>query len=150
MIKATGLVTILSLVLIACSTPSTNESPRVTQQSIGDPLQSPDAPTLIPYRSVQKVNQPPAPPYPSSARADGIQGDVLVEVWINTEGTPTKSAALFGPKELQKCAADYALTWKFAPVFANGKPSLVRFRMLMPFKLRAGGVYRAIPKDLIY
>ena len=147
--KSAGTLALLSSILFACSAPSTSQGPSVSPSIIEDSLQSADAPRLIPFKSVNKIYQPSAPPYPLTAKSDGIHGEVLVEVWMNEEGIPIKSIALFGPKELRQCATDYVLAWKFAPVLSNGKPSPVRFRMVMPFRLKFGGIYRTVPKELV-
>lgn len=92
---------------------------------------------------------PPSPPaYPPSAKSQGIQGDVLLEVWIDGEGRPTRAEALWGPRELQRTAEDYIKTWRFEPVAREGRFLPVRFRFVMDFRLLRGGPYQRLPAAL--
>ena len=106
---------------------------------IGDPLFTPDAPLLVRLGEVKISLQPEPGSYPTAAKAGGVQGDILLEIWIDAEGNPTKVVALWGPNELREKAVEYGLRWKFKPFNLEGKPSPVRFRMPVPFSLRQGG-----------
>jgi len=88
------------------------------------------------FSQIRVIHQPPAPPYPSEAKASGIQGSVVVELTVDTHGIPTSAKALSGPIELRHTAEAYALKWKFSPVILNGVPQYARFKLTMPFRLR--------------
>jgi len=120
-------------------------------------LDQEDVQALLPDRAgIPLVKQPklkglspPSPPaYPPSAKAQGIQGDVLLEVWIDGEGRPTRAEALWGPRELRRCAEDYIKTWRFEPVPRDGRFLPVRFRFAMDFRLLKGGAYQQLPPAL--
>ena len=135
---------------ISCTSPS--EAPTKNQlRSIGDPFFTPDAPRLVQLKDIKIDNQPSAwGSYPKLANDNGIHGDVLVEIWVDTNGTPTKAGALWGPVELHQAAVDYILRWKFRPFSYEGSPQSCRFRMVMPFRLRVGADYLRLPADLSY
>ncbi len=59
------------------------------------------------------LHQPPPPPYPGEARAKGIQGAVVLNLHINTEGVPETIDAVKGPEELKAGAIAYAKGWRF-------------------------------------
>lgn len=120
--------------------------PVVTLQA---PFPRESAPPLVPTSEVKKARQPSAPSYPPEARSLNLHGDVLLEVWIDATGKPTRSAVLWGPVPLRETAIAYVMRWEFRPFLLDGKPIPVRFRMVMPFRLRSGGTYQKLPEHLI-
>ena len=94
------------------------------------------APQVVDFSKVKVTLQPKAPAYPPEAKANRIQGLVVVEVTLDTEGKPETVKATEGPEELHTTAEDYARQWRFKPFLHNGKPTAVRFLLKMPFKLR--------------
>ena len=137
------------LSLLGCVNTPQTVAPTNTIQ-LGDPLFVEGAPKLVSFKETSVVTQPSPGAYPQDAVNRGIHGDVLVEIWMDTEGVPTKVAALWGPKELHTKALSYAHDWRFKPVMIEGKPAPVRFRMVMPFHLIRGGIYQGLPKELVY
>lgn len=136
--------------MLSCMSPGDTPT-RKSFQPIGDPFLTPDAPRLVFLKEIKIERQPSAwGSYPKTAQDKGVQGDVLVEIWIDATGTPTKAGALWGPDELRQAAVDYVLRWKFRPYFYEGVPQACRFRMAMPFRLRVGGEYQRLPPDLVY
>lgn len=81
--------------------------------------------------------QPPAPNYPPLAKIARIQGTVVVEIVVGTDGIPTSAHALEGPPQLRPTAEAYAMAWKFEPAMLNGQPQTARFKLTMPFKLKS-------------
>ncbi len=53
--------------------------------------------------------------YPEAARAQNIQGTVLLQVEIDNRGNVSDANVLSGPQELRKAALQSVLTWHFAP-----------------------------------
>ena len=88
------------------------------------------------FSQIRVKRQPEAPAYPPDAKAQRIQGTVVVVLTIDPEGTVTSAKALSGPPELQACAVDYAKAWVFEPAKVKGKPVPARFKLTMPFRLR--------------
>ena len=80
--------------------------------------------------------QPPPPAYPPLAKIARIQGTVVVEIIVGTDGIPTSAHAVEGPPQLRAVAEAYAMGWKFEPAMLNGSPQTARFKLTMPFKLR--------------
>jgi hypothetical protein len=122
---------------------------------IGDPLFSQDAPKLIlstdPDSSRIKAAGPhPLVLYPPDLRVAGIQGDVVVEVWINDLGIPSKAVALWGPKYLWNTAEGYLKMCKFQPFLVDGKPTPVRFRRVMVYRVDRGQEPQVLPKGSVY
>jgi TonB family protein len=51
--------------------------------------------------------------YPEAARAKGVQGDVTLEVKLDSTGTVADARVLSGPEELRKPALESVLQWHF-------------------------------------
>lgn len=66
------------------------------------------------------------PHYPASAKAQRIQGMVMLDAKITKAGTIGDLSVVSGPKELQKAAFDAVNTWKYEPYLLNGQPVEVR------------------------
>jgi len=81
-------------------------------------------------------HQPPSPPYPPIAKIARIQGTVVVQITIDTNGVPMKATAIEGPVQLRPTAENYAMQWRFEPATLNGTPQIGRFTLTMPFRLR--------------
>lgn len=115
------MVAALGLAPLACSKPM---------------LVAPTGPVEMDFSMIRIKHQPDAPAYPPEAKAQRIQGTVVVVVTTGVDGKVIKANALSGPTELQACAADYARTWEFEPAAVNGKPVAARFKLTMPFRLK--------------
>jgi TonB family protein len=98
--------------------------------------QDKSAPTDFDFSQIKIRKQPPAPPYPTAAKSQHIQGLVIVEIIIDTAGNPIRAEAREGPGELLATAISYALQWEFEPARLNGIPQWARFKLIMPFRLR--------------
>lgn len=66
------------------------------------------------------------PHYPPLAKAQRIQGMVMLDAKITKAGTIGDLSVVSGPKELQKSAFDAVKTWKYKPYLLNGQPVDVR------------------------
>lgn len=62
------------------------------------------------------------PVYPQEARAGGIQGVVILNVVVGSDGAVKTVRALSGPEQLKQAAADAVRWWKFEPYVVDGNP----------------------------
>lgn len=64
----------------------------------------------------------PAPDYPAAAQTNGEQGDVLVDVYVNSSGHPRKFKVhqSSGFPDLDNAAAEAVANWRFIPAIENG------------------------------
>ena len=90
----------------------------------------------VDFSQIKVKHQPPAPPYPVAAKANRIQGTVIIDLTIGPDGLPIRAEALEGPPELLMTALNFALQWEFEPARLNGVPQYARFKLTMPFRLR--------------
>jgi protein TonB len=98
--------------------------------NVPPPIQTavaPTAPTTAPIsQAVSSVtNTHTTPPYPESARRQGVQGTVVVHVYVNASGsvnnaTVTRSS---GSPELDQTAVSWVIKhWRYKPAMASGTP----------------------------
>lgn len=88
------------------------------------------------FSQITVLYAPPAPPYAPLAKANGIQGAVIVEMVIDPTGTPISASALSGPPELRETSERYAMDWRFGPARIDGQAVTARFKLTLNYKLR--------------
>ena len=115
--------------------PKDNRKTEQTEQSNNSPAAAPrqarlDAPPK-PKRSIR-------PDYPKGARQRGEQGDVVLEIRVNAEGTvdDVKVATSSGFAELDEAAVKAARAAKFSPARSGHDPVASTARLKLQFKLK--------------
>ena len=88
------------------------------------------------FNQIKVKNQPSPPAYPKEALARGVEGTVVVDVFVDPKGSPSRVIALSGPSELLITAIRFALKWEFEPAKLNGIPQTARFKLTLPFRIR--------------
>jgi len=85
----------------------------------------------------QVVEKAP-PKYPDEARKERVQGAVVLEATIETDGRVSETAVVEDPDARLTAAAREAVAkWRFEPARdAKGKPVAVRYRVTVAFKLQ--------------
>ena len=104
--------------------------------------QSNNSPAVAPRQA--KLDAPPKPKrnikpdYPKGARQRGEQGDVVLEIRVNAEGTvdDVKVATSSGFAELDEAAVRAAKGAKFSPARSGHDPVASTARLKLSFKLR--------------
>ena len=83
-----------------------------------------------------KVLQKTEPQYPESARAKGIDGVVMLQAVIATDGVPLSLSVLSSPDpELSQAAEDAVRQWRYQPTLLNGVPVEVLTTITVRFNL---------------
>ncbi|MGY5452357.1 TonB family protein [Agarivorans sp. MS3-6] len=88
--------------------------------------------------SQPRFSQPPAAPiYPRLAKKRGLEGTVLVEVWIDQKGQQTKQqiSSSSGVKSLDKAALKAVQKWRFKALIVEGQAQASRALIPIKFKL---------------
>ncbi len=62
------------------------------------------------------------PAYPVLARANYVQGTVVVQATIGKDGSVIAATAVSGPRELRQSAVDGVRQWRFRPFLILGEP----------------------------
>jgi protein TonB len=78
-----------------------------------------------------------APAYPVSARSDGVEGDVDLELVVDRAGQVENARVLRGIGHgLDESASHAARQFRFAPATKGGRPVRVRMGWSMQFRLQ--------------
>ena len=76
------------------------------------------------------------PAYPPIAKANGIQGTVVLQATISRSGTIENLRVVSGPVMLQQAAMDAVKEWRYRPYLLNGEPVEVETTVNVVFKLQ--------------
>jgi TonB family protein len=80
------------------------------------------------------INRVP-PAYPPEARAQGIQGTVMLRLLVNREGIVTALERISGPVELAPAAEEAVRQWRYRPFILMGEPVNVQTKAQLNFRL---------------
>ena len=75
------------------------------------------------------------PVYPEDAKNAGIQGIVILETVIGTDGSVQEAKILRGVAQLDKAALDAVIQWRYTPTLLNGEPIEVLMTVTVTFTL---------------
>ncbi len=89
----------------------------------------------VSFNSVSILQQV-QPAYPSLARLAHKQGDVVLIMTINEQGTPTDVKMDSGDAIFRADAIRAAQQWRFTPARLDGQPHSARFRLTLQFRMR--------------
>jgi TonB family protein len=79
----------------------------------------------------------PDPIYPDEARAQHIEGSVILRARIAKTGAVENVQVISGPPELLVSAIDAVRQWKYKPYLLNGEPTAVDTTITLNFTLAA-------------
>jgi protein TonB len=106
-------------VLVANGTPgASTDAPRATSAQGDKPARIRVGGAIRQPHQVSKV----APVYPPAAEAAHIQGVVILELVIGTDGTVKQATVLRSIPLLDQAALDAVVQWTFEPTLLNGAP----------------------------
>jgi protein TonB len=75
------------------------------------------------------------PVYPEEAQRAGVQGIVIIETVIGTDGTVQEARVLRPVPMLDKAALDAVMQWRYTPTLLNGEPVEVILTVTVTFTL---------------
>lgn len=119
-----------------------NAVPRIAVEAAthGDAL-APAQPAPPPPSKGGQLQQPKllgsvAAVYPPLARAQRVQGDVVIDALIDTTGKVTATKIITGHPLLQSAAADSVRLWKYQPAQLNGQAIPIHINVTITFHLQ--------------
>jgi len=74
------------------------------------------------------------PVYPAEARKQRLQGVIVLNVIVGTDGAVVRMRPLNGPDILAQAAMDALRWWKFEPYRLNGEPAVVETTLAVEFR----------------
>jgi len=75
------------------------------------------------------------PQYPEEARQQRVQGPVMLNAWVGTDGAVREVKVISGDPQLVQAAADAVRQWRFQPHHFKGKPTDFETRITVNFSL---------------
>jgi len=75
------------------------------------------------------------PEYPEQARKDQVQGSVVLETLVGTDGSVQKITPVSGNPELLQAATQAVQQWRFRPFLNNGQPQEFTTQITVVFRL---------------
>jgi TonB family protein len=98
------------------------------------PKKTPPA-DFVAYEKAPEVLKKVEPEYPAIALKSGMEGNVLVKVWVDESGNVVETDVLRSDEKIFEEAAKIAANkWKFSPAMSNGQP--VAVWVSIPFRFR--------------
>lgn len=93
-------------------------------------------PDFVPVEKQPQVVSQVSPKYPELAQRAGIEGRVLVKIWVDKDGKPHKAIVLKSDAEIfNQPAIDAAMSTRFTPAIMNKGPVAVWVVIPYTFKL---------------
>jgi len=90
-------------------------------------------PDFVPYEKEPTPVRTLKPEYPELARRAGLEGTVLVKIWVNKEGKPKKALVVKSDAEIfNQPSTDAAMKFVFTPALMNNGP--VAVWVIIPFR----------------
>ena len=103
-------------------------------QISGSQSPSEKAPATVPAEVMEKLAIHKIDPiYPGAARQANIQGAVVLDLTIGTDGTVLDVHPISGPDELTRAAVDAVKWWRFEPYLVNGQAVPVKTTLAVDF-----------------
>ena len=123
------------------------EQPRESQAAVANTAPpapaAPPAPPATPVKTSVSISATYAasnrlPVYPKLLERDGVQGAVMIRVFVKADGTAgdveIKSSS--GYPSMDEAARTAVRTWRFNPATVDGKPIAEWYLVPIPFKLQ--------------
>ena len=90
---------------------------------------------LLPETSPPRRIRFDAPVYPLWMQQEGIQGQVLLEAVIGTDGRVSGLDMLQGSAHLARSAMEAVCCWRYEPTMKDGEPVQIRIRIQVDFRV---------------
>ena len=75
----------------------------------------------------------PSPLYPAVARAEKVQGVVVIDALVDATGKVTEMKVVSGPMSLRQAATEAVSKWKYQPARLNGQPIAMHTNLNISF-----------------
>ncbi len=94
-------------------------------------------PDFVPVEKEPQIIKQVIPKYPELAQRAGIEGRVIVKIWVDKDGKPHKAIVLKSDAEIfNQPAIDAAMQYRFTPAIMNKGPVAVWVVIPFTFKLK--------------
>jgi len=94
-------------------------------------------PDFVPVEKEPQIIHQVIPKYPDLAQRAGIEGRVIVKIWVDKDGKPHKAVVLKSDADIfNQPAVDAAMQYRFTPAIMNKGPVAVWVVIPFTFKLK--------------
>ena len=94
-------------------------------------------PDFVPVEKEPQIIKQVTPKYPELAQRAGIEGRVIVKIWVDKDGKPHKAVVLKSDAQIfDQAAIDAAMQYRFTPAIMNHGPVAVWVVIPFTFKLQ--------------
>jgi TonB family protein len=76
------------------------------------------------------------PEYPATAKAEGVEGTVVLKVIVGEDGRVSETACISGPRALRRAAVDAVRRWQYQVFSVNDRPVVFKTLVTLHFRLR--------------
>lgn len=90
---------------------------------------------VIPQIAANRLMKRVPPKYPARAKAQHIEGAVVLKVNIDKEGDVSDAKLISGPSELVPASIEAVKQWKYDPYILNGFPVAMETQVTVNFTL---------------
>jgi TonB family protein len=98
---------------------------------------TPDAPVIVPANvTAASIVTQTTPEYPAQARANRIQGEVVLHAIIDKEGKISEVQVRSGDDTLAQSAVEAVRQWRYKPMLVDGEPKEVDTIITVKFSLQ--------------
>jgi TonB family protein len=73
------------------------------------------------------------PEYPAEAALAGLEGSVLIDAVVATDGSVRQARVVQGARQFVEAAVTAVRQWRYEPVRLNGQPVEVQIRVTVAF-----------------
>jgi TonB family protein len=108
-----------------------NVSAEKNEKAEAQPQRVRVAPGVVAGQAIEQKK----PVYPDEAKANHIEGAVVLKAIISKQGTVENLQIVSGPKELQSASLDAVKEWRYKPYILNGDPTEVETTITVNFSL---------------
>ncbi len=119
-------------------TPAVTAKPEITDTRDGETPERVTGPVAVPeaFESPLAHEGNQRPVYPKNALRDGREGEVVIELRVQVDGTVAGTKVVRGEEPFASAALEAVKTWRYEPARVSGSPIEVARRVRLPFKVR--------------
>ncbi len=112
-----------------------NDSVGVSMGNFKVPEDNGPPPDFVPVEKEPQIIKQVKPKYPELAQRAGIEGRVIVKIWVDKDGKPHKAVVLKSDAQIfNQAAINAAMQYRFTPAIMNHGP--VAVWVVIPFTFR--------------
>lgn len=124
-------------ILLAGSSPLLAQDSSTTNPAVKTSQERVPPPDFVPVEKEPRIVKSVVPYYPELAQKAGIEGRVILKIWVDADGKPHQATILRSDNSIfDKPAVEAAMKYRFTPAILDNKPVAVWVVIPFTFKLK--------------